>query len=162
MGAHLHATTAEFLGLAGRGCRKMSRRGNFAESLPLWARVLVALELAIQRSAIETQHLGGGGLVPTNRLEHTQDVAPLDLLHRQKSGRLYAWSRELARAVVSDLLGQIVHRQLLVSSESDRALDAVLQLTHVAGPPVGEQLFGGRRPDAPDRLSHLGGETAHE
>ena len=36
---------------------------------------------------MQTEHRGGGGLAAAHRLEHAQDVAPLDLLHGQELGR---------------------------------------------------------------------------
>ena len=48
---------------------------------------------------------------------------------------------------------QVGHRDLLVLGERDRALDAVLQLAHVAGPAVGEKLLGRRGCDAAHPLA---------
>jgi hypothetical protein len=45
-------------------------------------RFAIALELAIERTAIESEHLGRGRFVATDRFEHAQYVAPLDLIHR--------------------------------------------------------------------------------
>ena len=47
----------------------------------------VALELAVQRLAIEAEHLRGERLVSADGFEHAEDVAALDLLHRDELRR---------------------------------------------------------------------------
>src|SRR5712692_10328194 len=42
----------------------------------------VAVELAVERLAVEAEHLRRPRPVPADRLHHAQDVAPLDLLER--------------------------------------------------------------------------------
>ena len=91
-------------------------------------------------------------MFPRDRLEHPEDVAPLDFLHRYELGRVVACDEDVRRTVVADPLGKIVHDDLVEARERDRALDAILQLAHVAGPGVGDELRGGRGGDAATAL----------
>src|SRR5439155_13151625 len=47
-------------------------------------RLRIAVELAVERLAVEAEDLCGPRPVPADRLDHAQDVAPLDLLQRDQ------------------------------------------------------------------------------
>src|SRR5438445_615160 len=122
----------------------------------------VAVELAVERLAIEAEHLRRPRPVPADRLHHAQDVAPLDLLERDQLLGIAARDHHVRAAVVADALGQIVHPDALAGGQRHRALHAVLQLADVPRPGVGEQPLRHRRREAAHRLRHLPGVVADE
>ena len=96
--------------------------------------------------------LRGERLVAADGLEHAQDVAPLHLLERHQLRRDRRSPTSTCEPPVgADLLGQVVDGDLVEARRARRALDAVLQLAHVAGPGVGEQPLAaaGAMPDDP-------------
>ena len=58
-------------------------------------------------------------------------------------------NHEVGALKLTDVCGQVLQRDAVASRERDRALHAVLDLAHVAGPRIGEEFLGGRasRPD---------------
>src|SRR5687768_4835325 len=94
-------------------------------------RAAVAFELSIKRLAIETQYFCGLRFVAADSLEHAQNVSLLDLIHRQKLGRILRIDDDARRAVIADFLREIIDRNLLEARERDRTFHAVLQLTYV-------------------------------
>ena len=128
----------------------------------------VALELAVERLAIEAEHLRRERLVAADGLEHAQDVAALDLLHRHELGGIVAGDDDV-RAPVARGPSRAGRRPTICSKrgERDRALDAVLQLAHVARPGVGERASRpprarGRRPACRARVAKRVEEVLRE
>ena len=68
----------------------------------------------------------------------------------------------MRRPVGPDLLGQVVHRDLLVLRERDRALHRILELPHVARPGVRQEPLGRRGGEARHTLPCLLGEVDQE
>src|SRR5438876_11232684 len=122
----------------------------------------VAVELAVERLAVEAEHLRRPRPVPADRLHHAQDVAPLDLLERDQLLRIVARDHHVRAAVVADALGQIVHPDALAGGQRHRALHAVLELADVPRPGVGEEPLRHRRREAAHRLRHLPGMMVDE
>src|ERR1041384_2441176 len=119
------------------------------------ARGAPALELAVQRAAIDAEQLRRHRLVAVELMQHACDVAAFDFVHGQDLVRPQTWDADVARSIVADLLGKIVHRQLVEARERDRALDAVLELANVSRPGVPHQLLGHRRRQADHALGRL-------
>src|SRR4051812_28703000 len=104
-----------------RAWRRASRRGSCSSSwrppMQVMGRpgLLVlavgrgapALELAIQRAAIDAQEVCRHGLVAVELLQHASDVAALDLVHGQDLLGLETWDADIARSIVADLLGEV-------------------------------------------------------
>jgi len=114
-----------------------------------------SFELPVQRAPVETEHLCGQRLVSAHGLEDAQDIPALDLFHRQKLRRIVALDSDARALELAHTLGQIVDADVVELRESDRALDAVLQLAHVARPRVREQLVGRVALDPHDPLRVL-------
>ena len=74
-----------------------------AASLGPVARGVVALELAVQRLAIEAEDARRERLVAADRLEHAQDVAALDLVERRQLAGIVAGDDDVRALVVADL-----------------------------------------------------------
>src|ERR1700733_6105957 len=91
-------------------------------------RVAHAIELSIEGAAVEAENLRRQRLISPHGLEHAEDVAALDLLHRQELRRVVRLDADPCSLVVFDLLRQIVDAGLVELGEGDRALDAVLEL----------------------------------
>src|SRR5690606_29637010 len=77
----------------------------------------------IQRLPIQPQHLRRLRPPPTDRLEHPQDVPPLDLLQREQL--LVLRAARLHPTGGAQALGQVVDRHLVEGGERDRSLDDV-------------------------------------
>src|SRR5882724_4891895 len=122
----------------------------------------VAVELAVERLAVEAEHLRRPRPVPADRLHHAQDVAPLDLLERDQLLGIVACDHHVRAAVVADALGQIVHPDALAGGQRHRALHAVLELADVPRPGVGEEPLRHRRREAAHRLRDLPGVMVDE
>src|SRR5260370_11734421 len=110
--------------------RSMGRRHRHSPAA-WWAllarcrRIAHALELAVQRSSIETEHLCGDRLVAAHGFEHLQNLAPLDLVHPQALGRVVRLDADACGPVVSDLFRQVVNPDLIELRERDRSFDAI-------------------------------------
>src|SRR5712691_11812068 len=97
---------------------------------------LVPAQLAIQGGGIDTEHLGGAGLVAALALQHPGDVGTLD--HVERGVLVRPLRDERLGAALRQLVGhgREVDRRAL--AEHHRPLEGVLELAHVAGPVVGE------------------------
>src|SRR5262245_49977104 len=95
-----------------------------------------ALELSIERLAIEAEGAGGQRLVATEHLEHPKDVAPLHLFEGHQLGRVLARHQDVRSAIVAHPVGQVVGPDLVERGQGHGPLDAILELAHVAGPRV--------------------------
>src|SRR5438552_14771456 len=65
-------------------------------------RLGIAVELAVERLAVEAEDLCCPRPVPTDRLDHAQDVAPLDLLQRDQLLGIVACDHHVRGAVGAD------------------------------------------------------------
>src|SRR5882762_8802018 len=113
----------------------------------------VPLELSIQRLPVEPEDPRREGLIVPDGLQDAQDVTTFYLLQGGHLGGIVAHNQHLRTSVVSNLLGQVLYRELLIKGQSYGSLDAVLELADVARPGVGEELFRRRGREALDALS---------
>src|SRR3989442_15825293 len=103
----------------------------------------VLLDARIELRACEAEELGRTGLVVPRLRERPDDERAFDLLevdaasrqrrHRGRVGRLLRLNSRSDR--------QVLGADRTAVGEDHRTLDGVAQLTHVAGPVVGEELI---------------------
>ena len=101
-------------------------------------------------------------LLPPTASQHLADVAALHLVERDQLARRSSVAITIVRALVlADLRRQIVDGDLVEPAQRDRALDAVLELAHVARPVVGDAAARARRAEMPgDRLARARRDAA--
>src|SRR5262245_38386533 len=89
------------------------------------------------------------------------DVAPFELV---QGNELIVVERNgnAPLAPLHDLVGEVRAGEVVVDGEGDRALDDVVELTHVARPVVVEEMLPDGRGEADDWLLRLGGEADEE
>jgi hypothetical protein len=113
-------------------CRKMRRQASrFGHARP-------ALELSVERRAIETEDLGRLPLVSADRLHDTLDVSSLHLGKRHQLGRIAGGDEDVGRPIVAHVRREILDDELFESRERHGAFDAVSELANVPGPGVRE------------------------
>src|SRR4030095_17208376 len=93
----------------------------------------IALQLAIQRGTRNPQHAGRLELVSRGLLQDPNDVAPLDLVEREKAVSL-AHGRSFPNH-----LGKIARADDLAWREDHRVLDDMVELADVSRPRIAAQ-----------------------
>src|SRR5262249_31689191 len=111
-----------------------------------------ALEHAVKRLTLDPEHARGRRLVAVDGFEYASDVASLELLECDERRRIVDAEHEIVRAMRPHPLRYVTDRDLIEGRERHRALDAVLQLAHVAGPRIRHQLLSSLRREARDPL----------
>src|ERR1041385_309418 len=115
----------------------------------------VALELAVERLAVECEDLSSHCFVAAHRLQHFQNVSLLDFIHRQKLRRIVRREHELATPIGAALLRKVLDRDAIDLRQGDGVLQAVHELPHISRPGVVEQPLGRRARDSDDDLVGL-------
>src|SRR6266852_1623679 len=112
-------------------------------------RNVVALELAVKRSAAYTQHLAGKRLVAIGLLEDAQNGHALHFgeCRGGKGCGILGRQRRSGRLLGADGGWQVVDVDHLAVAKSDGAGDAILELPDVSRPIVVQETLHGRRGD---------------
>src|SRR2546423_1355068 len=107
---------------------------------------VVTLQLSVQGSAADAQHLAGQHLVAVNLLEDPLDGHPFDVfqIRGHIRGRVPRGQNH-SRSEYSDRGWKIGDMERFVPAEGNGPLDAVFQLTHVAWPVVIQEALHGSR-----------------
>src|SRR6266567_7127039 len=87
-------------------------------------RPAVALELVVERDAVDVENLGSAALVASTFFENMQDVSPLDFVQTFAGGGS-SWLR---------FENEILLAQFRLLRDNQGALDGVFQFAHVAHP----------------------------
>src|SRR5688572_31261931 len=110
-----------------RGARRYAPRGTAGtrrrrlRRAPAAVAALVAGQLPIERLPVDAEHARRAGPVVADRVEHAEDVPPLDLRERHELARALA-VQPRASAESPDAIGEILDRDLVAPHERDRAL----------------------------------------
>src|SRR5690606_34379039 len=100
-----------------------------------------AQELAVERLAIEAEHLRRVGPVAVARPEHAEHVAALELLEREQLGALGARERRrAARGGRPELVGQDRHRGVRADGPDPELLDRAQELRLQDEPQLAEPI----------------------
>src|SRR5437667_376891 len=114
------------------------RTGTLVWLLGLLALDPVLLELAPERGAADAERLGGAGVVAAEALQRLENMDALgvreaDLPGKRRRGTQLEPRRHVRR--------QVLRTDGVASSQDGRALEGVLQLSHVPWPRVAEEAF---------------------